>query len=61
MQVKYKKNHLDKKAGDVVEVDNDQRTAYLIRVGVIEEVEVKESKPAKKRKTKELKTGKNTK
>lgn len=58
MKVKYKKNHLGKKEGDTETREDNQETKYLIRVGVLE---VKESKPAKNRKTKELKTDKETK
>lgn len=58
MKVKFKRDHLDIKKGQTKDMSNDKAN-YFIRVGLA--TEVKESKKASNRKTKELKTDKKTK
>lgn len=60
MKVFINKKHLDHNKGDELTVD-DGLGKYWVLTGVASEIKKKESKPAKSRKTKELKTGKKTK
>jgi len=48
MKVKFLKNHLDNKKGDIAEVET-QRARYFINVGVAKEHKEEKKAPAKKK------------
>ena len=48
MKYIYKKHTISNRKGDVVELQQDERTRQLIKIGAIEPIEVEKPKPKRK-------------